>query len=660
MWDENTTGDDENIPFSAPSDYFYRNLLTNAGSEDTYIQPPNAGSEDTFYIPNAGSEDTYTPTSSGGGSNFVDMVDNPQDTTSGEGFTTPVEILNEAKVGEPGYGWKYYTDGTAISPTGKYYFQGNEVYDASTGNMSGVLGQLSKLFGPQTASKLKSLFVNPDNTVNLGGLAGLALGAYSAFGGGNTPKTGGYKGTVPKYTAVREAVAPRQYTPYSGGPAMGRRYFSSTSYLPSSDTAGIASAREALSQQAEALGKVAPAIAAPVPAPAPASAAQKIMSPEQMMALQRSKLEEPEMATGGIANLRSGRYLRGATDGMADKIPSSIDDKQPAKLSHGEFVIPADVVSHLGNGNSDAGAKVLYNMMDRVRKARTGTKKQGKQINPSKFTPGGIAQYAGGGAVAFQTGGTTSPGTTSTAPTTANPLGGTTEQGLAPYVGDYVTDMLGRAQGLAKEGYTAYQGPLSAGTSPLQEKGLSMAGTLGGGFDASQLGQYMNPYIQSSLQPQLAEMRRQAEISQQGLSGKFAQAGAFGGARDAIARAEGIRGLLAQQQGVIGNAYRDAFDKAMSQYNVGQQQKLSELGAIMGAGEKQRDIEQQKINAERAQFEEERLDPYQKLKFEQSMLQGLPLASTSTTPNTSTIGNISTGMSEMIKLYDMLKKLGIG
>jgi hypothetical protein len=80
-------------------------------------------------------------------------------------------------------------------------------------------------------------------------------------------------------------------------------------------------------------------------------------------------------------------YLKSAEDGMADRIPATIDNKQPAKLSGGEFVIPADVVSHLGNGNSEAGAKQLYAMMDRIRHARTGTKKQGKQINPAKFTP---------------------------------------------------------------------------------------------------------------------------------------------------------------------------------------------------------------------------------------------------------------------------------
>ena len=63
------------------------------------------------------------------------------------------------------------------------------------------------------------------------------------------------------------------------------------------------------------------------------------------------------------------------------------DDLVPAMLSDGEFVIPADVVSHLGNGNSDAGAKVLDGMMTNVRKSRTGNPKQGKQINPNKFLP---------------------------------------------------------------------------------------------------------------------------------------------------------------------------------------------------------------------------------------------------------------------------------
>ncbi len=102
-----------------------------------------------------------------------------------------------------------------------------------------------------------------------------------------------------------------------------------------------------------------------------------------------------KLAQGGLAGLAMAkggstlppRYLGGITDGMADKVAAHIDGKRPAALSDGEFVIPADVVSHLGNGNSSAGAQVLYDMMDRIRKERTGTTKQSKQINPSKFMP---------------------------------------------------------------------------------------------------------------------------------------------------------------------------------------------------------------------------------------------------------------------------------
>ena len=101
---------------------------------------------------------------------------------------------------------------------------------------------------------------------------------------------------------------------------------------------------------------------------------------------------KPRYAQGGIADLggysdyaKGGRMLKGPGDGMSDNIPATIAGKQPARLANEEFVIPADVVSHLGNGSSEAGAKQLYKMMDRVRQARTGNKKQGKQIKADKY-----------------------------------------------------------------------------------------------------------------------------------------------------------------------------------------------------------------------------------------------------------------------------------
>jgi len=163
----------------------------------------------------------------------------------------------------------------------------------------------------------------------------------------------GYQGEIPKYEAVRERVQlPQDPNRRPGG--AGRRYFSDTIYAkkPESEAMSIAQARA--KEQAQGLA-----------------------------ALQAPK----NMAGGGILAMSKGRYLNGSTDGMADKVPARIDSGQEARLSDGEFVIPADVVSHLGNGNSDAGAKALHAMMDRVRKERTGNKKQGKEITATKMLP---------------------------------------------------------------------------------------------------------------------------------------------------------------------------------------------------------------------------------------------------------------------------------
>ena len=92
-------------------------------------------------------------------------------------------------------------------------------------------------------------------------------------------------------------------------------------------------------------------------------------------------------AMGGLTSLKPGGYLDGQGDGMSDSIPATIEGKQPARLADGEFVVPADVVSHLGNGSSKAGSKRLYAMLNKVRQARTGRVKQGKQINPNKYMP---------------------------------------------------------------------------------------------------------------------------------------------------------------------------------------------------------------------------------------------------------------------------------
>ena len=394
---------------------------------------------------------------------------------------------------------------------------------------------------------------------------------------------------------------------------------------------------------------------------------------------------------------------------MADKLNTSIDGKQRAKLSHGEFVIPADVVSHLGNGNSDAGADVLYKMMDKVRQARTGNPKQGKKINPEKFTPGGIAGYAGGGAVAFAAGDVVPKAVPSTSGAPTN-----VESSLSSWAGPYVTDMLGKGQALANQPYQAYTGPLTAGSSGLQDQAFAGLGSLqtpaamgqatttagqaatkmgglaytpgAGTFDTAAATQYMNPYLQASLDPQLAEARRQSQITQMGNAAKATQAGAFGGSRGAIMDTETQRNLGSNLANITGQGYNTAFDKAQQQFNAEQNRKmqegqfgaqyglnalqgqvnaaatqgqlagrenemnLSNIGAQMAGGTTQRGIESEGIAAQQAAYEKERMNPYAQVQFQQSLLQGLPISSSTATTNTSGYQDVMGKISDILGL----------
>jgi hypothetical protein len=242
-----------------------------------------------------------------------------------------------------------------------------------------------------------------------------ALAAAKAFGGSD--ESGGYNKPVPKMELTREQV-PYAQDPNRAPGAMGRQYFTDPTFTPQGNAEGLAAAKTAATTQAQGIMAAAPQYAAPAPNPyagkipmaynptpvaaAPASSAGLPAIPtREQINMQNQQRTAMPMARGGVAD--AGRYLQGKTDGMADEIETSIDGEQPALLSHGEFVIPADVVSHLGNGNSEAGAEKLYSMMDRIREARTGTKKQGKEIDADKFlaaASGGLmAAYAGGGEV---------------------------------------------------------------------------------------------------------------------------------------------------------------------------------------------------------------------------------------------------------------------
>jgi hypothetical protein len=108
----------------------------------------------------------------------------------------------------------------------------------------------------------------------------------------------------------------------------------------------------------------------------------------EFMGEQGSNLDsvEKNFAAGGRTPA-NGKFLMGDGDGMSDNIPATIADKQPARLADGEFVIPADVVSHIGNGSSKAGAKKLHKMMADIRKDRTGKTKQAPAIKPERHMP---------------------------------------------------------------------------------------------------------------------------------------------------------------------------------------------------------------------------------------------------------------------------------
>jgi hypothetical protein len=94
-----------------------------------------------------------------------------------------------------------------------------------------------------------------------------------------------------------------------------------------------------------------------------------------------------QASLGGYAAGGNPRLLSGPGDGMSDNIPATISGRQPARLADGEFVVPADVVSHLGNGSTNAGAKKLHGMMNKVRMDRTGKKKQAPAVKAGKYLP---------------------------------------------------------------------------------------------------------------------------------------------------------------------------------------------------------------------------------------------------------------------------------
>jgi len=270
---------------------------------------------------------------------------------------------------------------------------------------------------------------------------------------------------------------------------------------------------------------------------------------------------------------------------------------------------------------------------------------------------------------------TTSTGTTGTGTTTQLPVG--TESSLSNWVGPYVTSMLGKGQALASTPYQAYEGPLTAGASQLQQQafqglaGLAVPQQMGayqpGTFTAQGTAQqYMSPYLQASLQPQIDEARRQAQIQRIQDAARLTKAGAYGGSRQAVMESEGNRNLLQNLANITGQGYQRAYEQGQQQFNVEQQRQMearnqanqyglgllakqAELGGV------QRGITGEGIAAEKAAFEEERDFPYKQVQYQQSLLQGLPLqAQTTTYQQPSALAEILQSAGGIRQLYDML------
>jgi len=253
------------------------------------------------------------------------------------------------------------------------------------------------------------------------------------------------------------------------------------------------------------------------------------------------------------------------------------------------------------------------------------------------------------------------------------------ESNLSNWAGDYVTDMLGQGKALGEQGYNAYMGPLTAGASDLQTQAFEGIGGLS--IPTDQMGvsgyqdqtftgdiaqQYMNPYLQASLDPQIAEARRQSEIDRVNNASRMTQAGSFGGSRQAVMDAQNQGNLQRNLAGITGQGYADAYSQAMNQFNTERGRAATNQDSVnlygnagiqnlLDAGGVQRGIETEGIQADRLQFEEERDFPYKQVQYMQSLLQGLPIEAQSYSyAQPSALSNVLGTTGGMMELYDTL------
>ena len=319
------------------------------------------------------------------------------------------------------YGWggtAYDDNDTSVQDTEDFFGGSPERYNYLTGQSGGgsdlgsTIGDLlTTVVMPKTAPFKPSPPTTSDYinaaAMGIGGIGGLLF--PDLLFGSNKPA--GYRGSVPSYDAVRSRV-PNTYDPNRRPGSGGQRYFSDVQFVPKGEGSTAMEQTAAEAKGLEALNLANPAsypvetmnTGGGVKKYSAAGLIELIGQNPQIIDLlayltagtglaglgavglkKYKETDKKDFNTGGIAAIGKSRRIDGSTDGMADDVPAIIDNAQPAALSDGEYVIAADVVSHLGNGNTDAGAKELDNMMGRIREARTGTTKQAPEIDPQEF-----------------------------------------------------------------------------------------------------------------------------------------------------------------------------------------------------------------------------------------------------------------------------------
>ena len=318
--------------------------------------------------------------------------------------------------------------------------------------------------------------------------------------------------------------------------------------------------------------------------------------------------------------------------------------------------------------------------------------------------------------------------------TSLNQTPDTSQQGtISPYAQPYVSNLLDKSTSMLNAPTPVYTGQLTAGYAPLQEQawqGLSSltlpsslqnAGTnlndisqkqqnltynpntiTANQFDTAAAQKYMNPYIQASLDPQLAALQRQQQINQQADMAKLAQAGAFGGSRQAILQGQNNENLLRQQNQLIGQGYNQAYQNAAQQFNAdaardlqaqqlnqaakqfgatyglqglqaatqsqtaaanaGAQQAqygLANLQALNTAGGQQQQLDQQALNAQYNEYLRQLKYPQEMIAMNRNVLTGLPMTTTNTYSAAKSIANqLSGGVAGAAGIMKDLKQMG--